>query len=127
MRNTSVLVRLIPLALAAFASVATSQMPSSLECSQPNPPAYSTNVSPDIHPEFVVYRTDTSIPLPPVGALTLRDTANNIVSGTPERAELSDGSFVYRFIPSAPLWSGDFKLSLGVPTTSIGLSDGLEL
>jgi hypothetical protein len=110
--------RVLPLAAAAVASVATSRLPESISITGATPPSGETGVSADVQPEITLDMDGGAAPAAEV--LTLRRAGDGeLVAGHAERTTPGGQAFVYRFVPDAPLPDGDYLLVLEI--------DGREL
>jgi hypothetical protein len=109
MRKLASFLRLLPLAAAAFASVATSAPPSPyLRVLRVTPPAQETGVSPDVALQVATTMEDGTIDDCPAG-LGLRTLSGTPIAGTSHRVEVS-GEIDYRFTPDAPLAPDSYVL-----------------
>jgi hypothetical protein len=101
MRTIASLLRLLPLAAAAFASVATSAMIPTYAIDLATPPPDETAVAPGTVLEVLGVLQEGGSGEAPTG-LGLRTASGQEIAGTTERNEL-EGGITYRFIPAAPL------------------------
>jgi hypothetical protein len=122
MRHPASFLRLVPLAAAAFASVATSPMqPGAYQVIAQTPGLDESDVPADVVPE-VQLDPEGSEPGDAPAALELHDAdTQQAVAGASERTD-ENGVVILRFHPAAPLAPGHYELRVsadsecGVPT-----------
>jgi hypothetical protein len=108
MRKIPLILRLVPLAAAALASVATSPMVTDWSSVVSTSPVNGeTAVAADVVPEVHLVPGDGDVGAPE--GLELHDITGALVPGTSERIR-EGGELVYRFYPAAPLAPGDYEL-----------------
>ena len=132
MRKLTAILRLLPLAAAALASVATSPMPvPHLVISDPHPLARETGVAVTMQPSLALStqggEDGEEVALPPIDALSLHRTSDGaVVAGHPVIEPASGGYVIYRFVPDADLALDDYQLVLDLGDITEFNADGLE-
>jgi hypothetical protein len=116
--------RLLPLVLAALASVATSSIEEVEEARvvSASPPSGSTGVSREILPSFRV-ELEAGEAIDPGFSLTLTLVDGAGVAGAPDVVEVRDGVFDLTFVPDELLAGGEYELVLWHPYLTIATPD----
>ncbi len=95
------LLRILPLAAAALASVATSMIPKTLTITSATPPPDESGASPDVVPTLRLSVSADGEGDVPTG-IEVRDSRNALVVGHSERSE-ENGELVFRYVHAEPL------------------------